>query len=64
MGDKFEDGRAQETLLSVQQVAKHFQVCTKTICRIIAKRDIPVERIGSKIRIRASYLPLFMKKQW
>ena len=48
----------------LSDVAEMLKVSIKTIRRLIVKHDIPVERVGSQIRIRADHLQLFLKKDW
>jgi excisionase family DNA binding protein len=42
-----------DELLTLKQVAKRLQVCPKTVRRIIGKYDIPLVKVGARIRIPA-----------
>lgn len=53
-----------EHFLTIDQVAARLQVSTKTIRRLIKLRDIPIERVGSRIRIRPEHVALFTEKHW
>jgi excisionase family DNA binding protein len=49
---------------TLRELAARLKVCTKTVRRLIRKNDIPVERVGSQIRVRSEHLPLFLDKEW
>ena len=50
--------------LTLKQIAEYFQVCTKTVRRVINDEGIPVVKIGGQIRVPAAHLALFVKKKW
>lgn len=53
-----------EDLWTVEELAAHYKVCTKTIRRKLVELDIPTVRIGRQIRIPESHVPLLAKKMW
>lgn len=53
-----------EGLWTVDEIATHFKVCTKTIRRKLVELDVPTVLIGRQIRVRASHVPLLAKKKW
>ena len=57
-------GPTQPERYTLREIAGTLKVCTKTVRRLITKNSIPVERVGSQIRIRADHLPMFTKKEW
>jgi len=57
-------GDTNGELLKIEQVAAHYQICTKSVRRHIKRLDIPILRVGNQIRIQARFLPLFATKQW
>ena len=58
--DEVHDPQSQ-TLLNVTDVAAQLGVSTKTIRRIIARRELPFLRIGRLIRIRQTDLLSYLK---
>jgi excisionase family DNA binding protein len=64
MSNAFTAGGDLDALLTLKQVAERLQVCTKTVRRIIVKLDIPIVKVGSRVRIPARYLSLFLTKKW
>ena len=50
--------------LTLKQIAEDYQVCTKTVRRVINDEGIPVVKIGGQIRVPAAHLALFLKKKW
>lgn len=53
-----------EALWTIEEIAAHFKVCTKTIRRKLIELDVPTVLIGRQIRVRASHVPLLAKKKW
>jgi excisionase family DNA binding protein len=53
-----------EELWTVDQIAAHYKVCTKTVRRKLKELDVPFVRIGQKIRVPESHVPLLAKKSW
>lgn len=51
-----------EALLSVDNVAAQLGVSTKTIRRILARRELPFLRIGRLLRIRQGDLHFYLSK--
>jgi len=53
-----------EELWTVDQIAAHYKICTKTVRRKLKELDVPTIRIGRKIRVPASHVQLLAKKSW
>jgi len=53
-----------EPLWTVDDLAAHYKVSTKTIRRKLAELDVPTVRIGRQIRVPASHVQLLVKKKW
>jgi hypothetical protein len=49
---------------TIEEIAAHYKVCTKTIRRKLVELDVPTEFIGRQIRVRISHVPLLAKKRW
>ena len=50
------------TLLSVSEAAAHLGVCTRTIRRIIATGELPITRVGRRIRIIDADLGVYLAR--
>ena len=50
----------QENMLSVQEVAKRFNVSKQSIYRLIEDRQLPADRIGNILRIKKSDVEQFL----
>lgn len=53
-----------EVLWSIDEIAAHYKVCTKTIRRKLVELEVPTVLIGRQIRVRTSHVPLLAKKKW
>lgn len=49
-------------LITLKQVADKLQVCIKTVRRKIEEREVPIFRIGNRIRIRADHVVMLLKR--
>lgn len=57
-------GDANGEMLTLDEIAAHYKVCTKTVRRLIKTLEIPVMLVGRQIRMPERYLPLFATKTW
>ena len=46
-----EDGKGIENLYDIEAVAKVLGTCTRTVRRIIGKKELPAIRIGKLLRV-------------
>lgn len=53
---------AKATLLTVSEVAAHFQVSEKTIRRLIKAGDLPVVRVGRSLRIHSEVIEKIVRQ--
>jgi len=49
-------------LISLKQAAAMLQVCIKTVRRKLEERQVPIFRIGNRIRIRADHVALLLRR--
>ena len=54
----------RQPLLTVRQVAEHFQVSERTVRRLIAEGRLGVVRIGRSVRIRPDALDDLTGEDW
>ena len=52
----------EKLLWTMDQVADQFEVCTKTISRLITNDELPVVRIGRNVRIEARVVHHFVEQ--
>jgi excisionase family DNA binding protein len=50
------DLRKLPAFFTVKELAERWQVSGKTVRRLIARKEIPVHRIGSQIRLSADHI--------
>jgi excisionase family DNA binding protein len=50
-------------LITLKQAAAVLQVCGKTVRRLIDKRQVPIFRVGNRIRMRADHVALLLQKE-
>lgn len=58
------NGKDFEELWTIDEIAAHYKVCTKTVRRKLKELDVPTVQIGRQIRVRASHIQLLAKKKW
>lgn len=57
-------GENQVRYLTIRETAEILKVSIKTVRRLLAKKKIPVARVGQQVRIPEHHLSLLVTHEW